>query len=97
MAIARPNCRRSDVAAWTGRAEEGRGSALSGERVLYPDGVGLRCRQCVEKYLKAFLTARDQKPGAMCDLVALGLGDDTGDTETYENSNTNSGARADET
>ncbi len=63
---------RSDVAAWIRKAEEDRGIALSIDRMLYPNGVCFHCQQCVEKYLKAFLTAQDQKPARIHDLVALG-------------------------
>lgn len=63
---------RSDVAAWVRNAEEDRGIALSVDRFRYPNGVCFHCQQCIEKYLKAVLTAHDEKPARIHDLVALG-------------------------
>ncbi|MGC9319984.1 MAG: HEPN domain-containing protein [Armatimonadota bacterium] len=46
--------------------------ALDADATRYADGITHLCQQCVEKYLKAVLTAHDETHERSHDLVALG-------------------------
>ena len=59
------------VEEWVLKAEEDYRASLSLNPADVPDVICFQSHQCIEKYLKAFLISKDEKPPWIHDLIRL--------------------------